>query len=69
MIETLRLILNSKLMILIWKFKLEQLNINKFFGQDSTLKRGLLARMPAPPVKQREALTLHICQYYNHQYP
>ena len=29
-IETLRLILNSKLMILIWKFKLEQLNINKF---------------------------------------
>lgn len=28
------------------------------FGQDDKLKRGLLARMPAPPVREREALSL-----------
>lgn len=30
----------------------------QIFGQDDKLKRGLLARMPAPPVREREALSL-----------
>lgn len=58
-IETLRLILNSKTHDPNLEFQTRAVEYQQIFGQDSTLKRGLLARMPAPPVKQREALTLH----------
>ncbi|KGR06569.1 AP-1 complex subunit gamma-1 [Candida albicans P37037] len=58
-IETLRLILNSKTHDPNLEIQTRAVEYQQIFGQDSTLKRGLLARMPAPPVKQREALTLH----------
>lgn len=58
-IEHLRLILSSKTHDTNLEIQIRAVEYQQIFGQDATLKRGLLARMPAPPVKQREALTLH----------
>lgn len=57
-IEHLRLILNSKTHDTNLEIQTRAVEYEQIFGQDSTLKRGLLARMPPPPVKQRESLTL-----------
>lgn len=58
-IEHLRLILNGKTHDPNLEIQTRAVEYQQIFGQDSTLKRGLLARMPPPPVKQRQALTLH----------
>ncbi|KAI5950720.1 APL4 [Candida jiufengensis] len=58
-IERLRNIINSKTYDSNLEIQTRAVEYQEIFGQDSSLKRGLLARMPAPPVKQREALKLH----------
>ncbi|CAK9436522.1 uncharacterized protein LODBEIA_P10800 [Lodderomyces beijingensis] len=58
-IEHLRRIINSKTYDSNLEIQIRAVEYQEIFGQDATLKRGLLARMPPPPVKEREALTLH----------
>ncbi|KAL6454359.1 LOW QUALITY PROTEIN: APL4 AP-1 complex subunit gamma-1 [Candida maltosa Xu316] len=57
-IEHLRLILSSKTHDTNLEIQTRAVEYQQIFGQDTALKRGLLARMPPPPIKQREALTL-----------
>ncbi|KAG7663274.1 APL4 [[Candida] subhashii] len=58
-IEKLRLIINSKTYDNNLEIQIRAVEYQEIFAQDISLKRGLLARMPAPPIKQRESLTLH----------
>lgn len=57
-IEKLRLILNSKTYDTNLEIQVRAVEFQEIFAQDSTLKQGLLARMPAPPIKVQESLTL-----------
>jgi len=58
-IEQLRLILNSKTYDSNLEIQIRAIEYQEIFAQDAKLKRGLLARMPPPPIKEREALTLN----------
>lgn len=58
-IEKLRLILNSKTYDNNIEIQIRAVEYQEIFAQDSKLKKGLLSRMPAPPVKQRESLSLN----------
>ncbi|RLV90933.1 AP-1 complex subunit gamma-1 [Spathaspora sp. JA1] len=58
-IEKLRLIINSKTRDNNLEIQTRAVEYQELFHQDITLKKGLLARMPAPPIKQRESLTLN----------
>lgn len=57
-IETLRLILNSRSYDDNLEIQTRAVEYQQIFGQDERLKHGLLARMPAPPAKERQALSL-----------
>lgn len=57
-IEKLRMILNSKTYDTNLEIQVRAVEFQEIFAQNSTLKQGLLARMPAPPIKERESLTL-----------
>ncbi|KAI3404439.2 APL4 [Candida oxycetoniae] len=58
-IEHLRQIINSKTYDSNLEIQIRAVEYQEIFGQDAVLKRGLLARMPPPPIKERESLTLH----------
>ncbi|EGW34378.1 uncharacterized protein SPAPADRAFT_135394 [Spathaspora passalidarum NRRL Y-27907] len=58
-IERLRLIINSRTRDNNLEIQVRAVEYQEIFAQDATLKKGLLARMPAPPIKQRESLTLN----------
>lgn len=57
-IEQLRMILNSKSYDDNLEIQTRAIEYQQIFGQDDRLKHGLLARMPAPPAKEREAISL-----------
>lgn len=57
-IEKLRLILNSRSYDDNLEIQTRAVEYQQIFGQDERLKHGLLARMPAPPAKERQALSL-----------
>lgn len=57
-LEQLRLILNSRSYDNNIEIQTRAIEFQQIFGQDEKLKHGLLARMPAPPVKERQNLTL-----------
>ncbi|KAK6199225.1 clathrin associated protein complex large subunit, gamma-adaptin [Scheffersomyces amazonensis] len=58
-IESLRLILNARTYDNNLEIQIRALEYQEIFAQDTQLKKGLLARMPAPPLKERESLSLH----------
>lgn len=58
-IEKLRLILNSRTHDTNLEIQIRAVEFQEIFAQDIKLKTGLLARMPAPPIKERESLSLH----------
>ncbi|KAI5959027.1 APL4 [Candida margitis] len=58
-IEHLRRIINSKTYDSNLEIQIRAVEYQEIFGQDAALKRGLLGKMPAPPVKERESLKLH----------
>lgn len=58
-IERLRRIINSKTYDSNLEIQIRAVEYQEIFGQDAALKRGLLAKMPAPPIKERESLKLH----------
>lgn len=58
-LEKLRLILKSKSYDSNLEIQIRAIEYLEIFAQGDTLKKGLLARMPAPPLKEREALSLH----------
>lgn len=58
-IEKLRLILNSRQYDNNLELQTRAIEFQQIFGQDAKLKQGLLAHMPAPPVKHREKLSLY----------
>lgn len=58
-IEKLRLILNSRTHDTNLEIQIRAVEFQELFAQDMKLKTGLLARMPAPPIKERESLSLH----------
>lgn len=57
-LEQLRQILNSKANDNNLEIQIRAIEYQEIFFQDATLRKGLLAKMPAPPVKHREALSL-----------
>lgn len=57
-IESLRLILNSKTYDTNLEIQIRAVEYQEIFAQDYKLKSGLLSKMPAPPVKERESLSL-----------
>lgn len=57
-IEQLRLILNSKSYDNNLEIQTRAIEYQKLFGQDTKLKSGLLAKMPAPPLKEMQTLSL-----------
>lgn len=58
-IEQLRLILNSKTYDNNLEIQIRATEYQEIFAQDIQLKKGLLAKMPAPIIKERESLSLH----------
>ncbi|KAK6462462.1 adaptin N terminal region-domain-containing protein [Scheffersomyces coipomensis] len=58
-IEKLRLVLNARTYDNNLEIQIRALEYQEIFAQDAQLKRGLLARMPAPPLKERQNLSLH----------
>ncbi|ODV82128.1 Adaptor protein complex AP-1 gamma subunit [Suhomyces tanzawaensis NRRL Y-17324] len=58
-IEKLRLMLNSRTYDSNLEIQIRAVEYQEIFAQDAKLKKGLLARMPAPPVKERESLSLN----------
>lgn len=58
-IEELRLILSSKSYDANIEIQTRALEYQQIFGLDAALKQGLVAHMPPPPVKAREALALN----------
>lgn len=58
-IEQLRLILNSKTYDNNLEIQIRAIEYQEIFAQDNQLKRGLLSKMPAPPTKERETLSLN----------
>lgn len=58
-IEQLRLILNSKTYDNNLEIQIRAVEYQEIFAQDSQLKRGLLSKMPPPPMKERESLSLN----------
>ncbi|CAK7899191.1 AP-1 complex subunit gamma-1 [[Candida] anglica] len=58
-IEQLRLILNSKSYDNNLEIQIRAIEYQEIFAQNGQVKKGLLAKMPAPPVKERESLSLH----------
>ena len=57
-IEKLRLILNSRAYDNNLEIQIRAAEYQEIFAQDIQLKKGLLARMPAPKIKERESLSL-----------
>lgn len=57
-IEQLRLILNSRSYDENLEIQTRAIEYQQIFGQDEKLKHGLLARMPAPPLKERHTVSL-----------
>ncbi|CAG85446.2 DEHA2B11286p [Debaryomyces hansenii CBS767] len=57
-IEKLRLILNSRAYDNNLEIQIRAAEYQEIFAQDTQLKKGLLARMPAPKIKARESLSL-----------
>lgn len=57
-IEKLRLILNSKTYDNNLEIQIRAVEYQEIFAQDTQLKKGLLARMPAPKLKERESMSL-----------
>lgn len=58
-VDHLRRVLNSRTHDNNLEIQIRAVEYQEIFGQSSILKKGLLARMPAPPIKQREAITLN----------
>lgn len=58
-LEQLRLILNSRSYDTNLEIQTRAIEYQQIFGQNQKLKQGLLAHMPAPPIKDRQSLTLH----------
>ncbi|CAH2355265.1 AP-1 complex subunit gamma-1 [[Candida] railenensis] len=58
-IEQLRLILSSKSYDNNIEIQIRAIEYQEIFASNEKLKKGLLAKMPAPPMKEREALSLH----------
>lgn len=58
-VEELRRILNSKQHDVNFEIQQRAVEYEQVFGQPMNLKQGLLAKMPAPPVKTREAVSLN----------
>lgn len=58
-IEALRLLLNSRSYDTNLEIQVRAIEYQEIFAQNAKLKSGLLARMPAPPVKQRELVSLN----------
>ncbi|KAK6456519.1 clathrin associated protein complex large subunit, gamma-adaptin [Scheffersomyces xylosifermentans] len=57
-LEHLRVILNSRTYDNNLEIQVRAVEYQEIFAQDNSLKKGLLARMPPPPIKQRESLSL-----------
>lgn len=57
-IEQLRMILNSRSYDDNLEIQTRAIEYQQIFGQDERLKHGLLARMPPPPLKERQTLSL-----------
>lgn len=57
-VERLRLFIASRTHDKNLDIQTRAVEYQQIFGQDDKLKRGLLARMPPPPVREREALSL-----------
>ena len=64
-IEHLRQLINSKTYDSNLEIQIRAVEYQEIFGQDAALKRGLLARMPPPPVKMRQSLSLHLTNNNN----
>lgn len=58
-IEALRRILNDRTYDNNLEIQVRAVEYQEIFAQDAKLRRGLLAHMPAPPIKEREAVLLH----------
>lgn len=58
-LEKLRLILNSRSYDTNLEIQTRAIEYQQIFGQNQKLKQGLLAHMPAPPIKDRQSLSLH----------
>lgn len=58
-IEALRQILNSRSQDPNLEIQIRAVEYQEIFALDLALRKGLLARMPAPPVKEREAISLN----------
>lgn len=58
-IEQLRLMINSKTHDINLEIQTRAVEYQQIFNQDSQLKRGLFAKMPPPPTKMRESLSLN----------
>ncbi|KAL7664552.1 AP-1 complex subunit gamma [[Candida] zeylanoides] len=58
-IESLRLVLSSRSYDLNLEVQIRAIEYQEIFAQPDKLKRGLLAKMPPPPLTEREALSLH----------
>lgn len=57
-IEQLRLILNSRSHDNDLEIQTRAVEFQQIFAQDEKLKHGLLAKMPAPPLRERQTLSL-----------
>lgn len=57
-IERLRLIINSKTYDTNLEIQTRAIEYQQILGQDIKLRQGLLSRMPAPPVKEMEGVSL-----------
>lgn len=57
-IEQLRLLLSARSYDNNLEIQTRAVEFQQLFGQDAKLKSGLLARMPAPPLKERQTLSL-----------
>ncbi|KAI5966704.1 APL4 [Candida pseudojiufengensis] len=66
-IERLRNIISSKTYDSNLEIQTRAVEYQEIFGQDSNLKKGLLSKMPPPPIKQRESLKLHKNNTSNNQ--
>lgn len=58
-LEQLRLILNSRSYDTNLEIQTRAIEYQQIFGENQKLKQGLLAHMPAPPIKDRQSLSLH----------
>lgn len=57
-LEKLRIMLDSKIYSLDLEIQIRAIEYSEIFSKNVNIKKGLLSKMPAPPLKQKEILSL-----------